>query len=247
MAPHRPATLLLLRAGPGRSRRERRRLRRSQDRGVARAPQPMALHDGDRRAPRRRARGVRGEAPRRDPSRRTPGRAARGRVVRPHRQSLAGAFLRLPDAKKGPGCPGPSSRLRKRSYFFFVVRLRVVRRTARFAGAFFAALRRFLGRSLLLGRLALGRSLALLGRLALDGLLGRLALAGVFLAALRLAGALLFAVRFFAAFRFAGAFFAALRLAGAFLAALLFVAFLAGGTVTTFPESSHSGKFELHR
>jgi hypothetical protein len=37
-----------------------------------------------------------------------------------------------------------------------------------------------------------------------------------------------------------------LRLAGAFLAALLFVAFLAGGTVTTFQESSHSGKFELH-
>jgi hypothetical protein len=35
-------------------------------------------------------------------------------------------------------------------------------------------------------------------------------------------------------------------LAGAFLAAFLFVAFLAGGTVTTFHESSHSGKFELH-
>ena len=126
------------------------------------------------------------------------------------------------------------------------MRLRVVRRVARFAVAFFVAFRR---------RFLAGAFFAALRRF----------LAGAFFAAffvaLRrfLAGAFRFAaffvVRFFVAFfatlrlvalRFAGAFFAAfLRLAGAFLAALLFVAFLAGGTVTTFHESSHSGKFEL--
>jgi hypothetical protein len=62
----------------------------------------------------------------------------------------------------------------------------------------------------------------------------------------------LFVVAFFAVFRFAvdlrlaGAFLlAALRLAGAFLAAFLFVAFFAGGTVTTFLRELSLGKFEL--
>src|SRR5260221_6162605 len=100
--------------------------------------------------------------------------------------------------------PGSFFEMTQRSYFFFAVRLRVVRRTARFAGAFFAAflvaLRRFL--------------------------------AGAFFAALRLAGAFFAALRltvFFAALRLAGAFFfAALRLAGAFFAALRLTVFLAG-------------------
>ena len=102
-----------------------------------------------------------------------------------------------------------------------VVRLRAVRRVAVFAVDFFAALRR---------RFLAGAFLAVDFFAAL-----RRRLAGAFFAALR-----------FVALRLAGAFFAALRLAGArFLAAFLFVAFFAGGTVTTFRKSSHSGKFEL--
>ena len=70
-------------------------------------------------------------------------------------------------------------------------------------------------------------------------------MAAVFFVALR-RFVVFFAALRLVALRFAGAFFAAfLRLAGAFLAAFLFVAFFAGGTVTTFHESSHSGKFEL--
>jgi hypothetical protein len=105
-----------------------------------------------------------------------------------------------------------------------VVRLRAVRRVARFAeGAFFVALRR---RRFLAGAF----------------------LEAFFLVALRrffvAPAARFFVVRFFVAFfavdfrlvafRLAGAFrFAALRFAGAFLARF-FVAFFAGGTVTTF-------------
>jgi hypothetical protein len=133
------------------------------------------------------------------------------------------------------------------------VRLRAVRRVARFAGAaFFAALRR---------RFLAGAFFAVVLRFAA---LRRFLAGAFFFAALRrfLAGAAFFLVaRFLVAFfavdfrlvalrfvalRLAGAFFAALRrLAGAFLAAFLFVAFFAGARSPPFSESSHSGKFEL--
>ena len=102
-----PTTLLLLRAGPGRSRRERRRLRRPQDRRAARAPQPVALDDGDRRPARRPARRVRGEAARRGARRRAPRRAARRRGVRPHRRPLATRSQRRPGREERTRLPGP--------------------------------------------------------------------------------------------------------------------------------------------
>jgi hypothetical protein len=125
-------------------------------------------------------------------------------------------------------------------YFLLVVRFRTVRRVRLAAGvAFFAALRR--------RRFVAGAFLALDFFVAL-----RRFFAGArFFAALRFLAGAFFAARFFVArflvaflavvfrfavdFRFAGAFrFAALRLPGAFLAARRFVAFFAGGTVTTF-------------
>jgi hypothetical protein len=126
------------------------------------------------------------------------------------------------------------------------VRLRVVRRVAFLAVVFLAALRR---------RFLAGAFFAVVLRFAAlrRFLAGAFFAVVFFFAALRrfLAGAALrfvarFLVAFFAvdfrfvalrfvALRLAGAFFAALRrLAGAFLAAFLFVAFFAGGTVTTF-------------
>ena len=245
--------------GTRRPRRGRRRLRRPQDRRAARAPQPVALDDGDRRptpTTQRAAFAAKLHAEARAAGLRAG--PARGRGVRPHRRPVARADLRrtVPDAKKDPVARALLRNVGTRSYFFFAVRLRVVRRShtlgrrpssrpcastllgrLRLAGAFFLAALRLAG--------------AFFGRLALDGLLRRLAL-GRSLLRLPCAwpepSSLPYAwPSSSAAFRFAGAFFAALRLAGAFLAALFFVAFLAGGTVTTFPESSHSGKFELRR
>ena len=82
--------------------------------------------------------------------------------------------------------------------------------------------------------------------LRLAGALRFAAFLAVFLVALRFAGALRFAT-LRVALRLAGAFFAALRFAGAFFAAFLAVAFFAGGTVTTFLESSHSREVRTSR
>ena len=132
-----------------------------------------------------------------------------------------------------------------------VVRLRAVRRVAVLAVDFFAALRRrrLAGAFFAVVFFVALRRRFLAGAFFLATL--RRFFAGAFFAAFRLV--VRFLVAFFAVFRFAvdlrfaGAFLlAALRLAGAFfLAAFLFVAFFAGGTVTTFRKSSHSGKFEL--
>lgn len=155
---------------------------------------------------------------------------------------------RVPELKKGPEGE-PRAQLRflavGTGYFLLVVRFRTVRRVRLAAGvAFFAALRR--------RRFFAGAFLALDFFVAL-----RRFFAGErFFAALRFLAGAFFAARFFVArffvarflvaflavvfrfavdFRFAGAFrFAALRFAGAFLAARRFVAFFAGGTVTTF-------------
>jgi hypothetical protein len=148
-----------------------------------------------------------------------------------------------PGIEEGPGgrTPGPTSVSRRGTgYFLLVVRFRTVRRVRLAAGAaFFVALRR--------RRFFAGAFLALDFFVAL-----RRFFAGArFFAALRFLAGAFFAARFFVArflvaflavvfrfavdFRFAGAFrFAALRFAGAFLAARRFVAFFAGGTVTTF-------------
>src|SRR4029079_3219529 len=98
----------------------------------------------------------------------------------------------------------------------------------------FVALRRFLAGAFLAAlRLVALRLVAFLAGAFFAAL--RRFLAGAFLAALRLVALRLVAF-------LAGAFLAALRFfAGAFLAALFFVAFLAGGTGTTFlGERSHS-------
>jgi hypothetical protein len=120
---------------------------------------------------------------------------------------------------------------------FFAVRLRTVRRVAFFAGAAFFA--RFLVARFLVA--------FFVARFFAAFLAGRFlaAFLTVFLAALRV---VFFAVdlRLAGAFRFAGAFFAAFRFAGAFLAVFLALAFFAGGTGTTFLESSRvRGTFEL--
>ena len=152
--------------------------------------------------------------------------------------SRASTTCNAPRREEGPGEPGPSP-CRVTGYLFFAVRLRVVRRFLAAGAAFFAALRRrFLAGAFLAAFfVALRRFLA---GAAFFAALRRRFLAGAFLAAFFVA--LRFLVAFFAVvfrfavdFRFAGAFrFAALRLPGAFLAARLFVAFFAGGTVTTF-------------
>jgi hypothetical protein len=124
-----------------------------------------------------------------------------------------------------------------------VVRLRAVRRVARFAeGAFFVALRR---RRFLAGALDEAFFVDLRRFFAGDFFAAFFVDLRRFLVApvARFFVARFFVARFFVAFfavdfrlvvfRFAGDFLAALRFAGAFLARL-FVAFFAGGTVTTF-------------
>ena len=201
VAPHRPDDAAVLRAGSGRSRRERRRLRRPQDRRAARAPQPVALDDGDRRRPDDQRAAFAAKLHDEARAEGLAGRAARGRVVRPHRRPLTDEPRARtgPEREEGPGCPGPSSK-----------RCSEVISSSLCACASCDAPHASPAPSSRPSCVAF--------------------LAGAFLAAaLRLAGAFLAALRltvFFAALRLAGAFLAALRLAGAFFAALRLTVFL---------------------
>ena len=181
-----------------------------------------------------------------------------GRGVRPHRRPLA---VDVDDVRtrKGPGCTrallrspwigsallgGALARRAPRRPLGRSLLRGLAPAALRFAGAFLAAFLAALRRTpcawpALRFFAALRLAAFFAGALRLAAFLAALR----FVVALRLAAffaALRFAEPSRVALRFAGAFFAALRLAGAFLAALFFVAFLAGGTVTTFLESSHS-------
>ena len=105
----------------------------------------MAIDDD----PDDRARRVRGEAARRGPRRGTPGRTARRRSRSP--ASTTSSAVAQPSAgrEERTRLPGPFYETSESGYFFFAVRLRVVRRTARFAGRLLRGLATLLGRSLL--------------------------------------------------------------------------------------------------
>ena len=149
--------------------------------------------------------------------------------------------------KKGPGrTPGLSRFGRVAGYLRFAVRLRTVRRVARFAGAafFFVALRRRLAGAFFAAFFVALRRRFFAGAAFFAAL--RRFFAGAFFAALRFVAFFAVDFRFAVVFRFAGALRVALRfLAGARFAARFLVAFFAGGTVTTFLRRALTrGSFE---